>query len=149
LLKAEDFEFGDVVDFSLSTIDNVEHIYQNWLPAGRYALAVLSDTTEDVALAWDTKLLLLGDANNDGIVDAADYSLWADNYLSTNATWGQADFTQDAQVDGADYGVGRSLSVGSSPPVSAATVPEPSSGLLCVIGVFRSPCCGFVGARRR
>jgi hypothetical protein len=52
LHHATNFTLGPLLDGSLSTIQNVEHVYTN-LPAGRYALEVTSDTTGiDYALAW-------------------------------------------------------------------------------------------------
>ena len=52
LFSATNFTIGTQLDSSISTIQNVEHIYTN-LPAGRYALEVTSDTTgTDYGLAW-------------------------------------------------------------------------------------------------
>lgn len=52
LYSASGFSIGTVLDASLSTIQNVEHLYTN-LPAGRYALEVTSDTAAtDFGLAW-------------------------------------------------------------------------------------------------
>ncbi|MBL9125771.1 MAG: hypothetical protein JNG90_19175, partial [Planctomycetaceae bacterium] len=47
--------------------------------------------------------ILPGDANRDNLVDGADYSIWADNWLHQPATFTQADFSGDGMVDGADY----------------------------------------------
>jgi hypothetical protein len=45
-----------------------------------------------------------GDANDDGVADGADYTLWADHYMLPGPnTWGMGDFNGDDQVDGADY----------------------------------------------
>ena len=44
-----------------------------------------------------------GDANKDGVVTDADYTLWADNYNAANATWEQGDFNKDGAVTDADY----------------------------------------------
>ena len=53
LYNATGFTLGAQMDGSLSTIQNVEHIFTNTLPAGRYALEVTSDTiSTDYALAW-------------------------------------------------------------------------------------------------
>lgn len=46
---------------------------------------------------------LPGDANRDNIVDGADYSVWADNYLRTGASFIQADFSGNGVVDSGDY----------------------------------------------
>ena len=53
LYNATGFTPGTQLDGSLSTIQNVEHIYTNTLSAGRYVLEVTSNTTStDYALAW-------------------------------------------------------------------------------------------------
>ncbi|MEN9841532.1 MAG: hypothetical protein RL376_1332, partial [Verrucomicrobiota bacterium] len=50
------FTLGTQLDASLSTVDNVEHLYQADLPPGRYALQVSSTsiTSTSYALAWRT-----------------------------------------------------------------------------------------------
>ncbi len=53
LYNATGFTLGTQLDGSLSTIQNVEHIFTNTLPAGRYVLEVSSDSpSTDYALAW-------------------------------------------------------------------------------------------------
>jgi hypothetical protein len=82
----------------------------------------------------------LGDASRDGIVDGADYTVWADNYLdsfATGALWKQADFTIDGQVDGADYTVWADHyleEIPLSPAAMALAAPEPSSLVLALGG---------------
>ncbi len=88
-----------------------------------------------------------GDANGDGIVDGADYTSWADQFLTTT-TLGDAsgDFNGDGFVDGADY----TLWADNFAPAGSATAaraavfatPEPASlGLaisaILLIGVGR------------
>lgn len=52
LYFATNFTLGPQLDSSISTIQNVEHVFTN-LPAGRYALEVTSDTIgTDYGLAW-------------------------------------------------------------------------------------------------
>jgi hypothetical protein len=46
---------------------------------------------------------LTGDANRDGSVDGADYTLWADNFGGADVDFGRGDFNCDGAVDGADY----------------------------------------------
>jgi hypothetical protein len=46
-----------------------------------------------------------GDANGDGAVTDADYTIWADNYGATGATVAMGDFTGDGEVSDADYTV--------------------------------------------
>jgi hypothetical protein len=53
LYNATGFTLGSLLDSSVSTNQNVEHIYATNLSAGHYALEVTSDTTTtDYALAW-------------------------------------------------------------------------------------------------
>lgn len=73
-----------------------------------------------------------GDATLDGIVDAADYTRWADNYLLTGRNWTTGDFNGDGLVDAADY----TIWADHYAPVLTLTsaVPEPSALLLVAIG---------------
>lgn len=56
-VDGQTFNVGNVLLESISTIDNVEHLWIEGLPAGRYALGVTSDLTGgdswEYALAWD------------------------------------------------------------------------------------------------
>ncbi len=53
LYSATNFAVGALVDSSVSTNQNIEHIYKTNLNAGRYVLEVTNDTTgTDYALAW-------------------------------------------------------------------------------------------------
>lgn len=50
---ASGYSLGSLLDFSDSSVDNVEHIYQTSLAAGRYAISVSGDTAgQDFSLAW-------------------------------------------------------------------------------------------------
>lgn len=91
------------VAISNSTVDNVEHIYLEGLTAGQYRISLPADQSWNYSLAWLVHLALPGDANGDGVVDTADYTIWADNYLQTSATFFQGDFNGDGIVDAADY----------------------------------------------
>jgi hypothetical protein len=46
-----------------------------------------------------------GDINCDGLVDVADYDIWAANVGATSATWSQGDLNGDHLVDVADYDI--------------------------------------------
>jgi hypothetical protein len=79
----------------------------------------------------------LGDASRDGTVDGADYTVWADNYLLTNALWKEGDFNIDGVVDGGDYTLWADHYLQTIPLSAAATamaVPEPGSITLAAIG---------------
>src|SRR5690606_20560105 len=56
LFKANGATPGDIVDLSISSIDNVEHVYATNLSPGRYVLEVMSDSTWEYALTWDVRL---------------------------------------------------------------------------------------------
>ncbi|MBX7072873.1 MAG: PEP-CTERM sorting domain-containing protein [Pirellulales bacterium] len=80
-----------------------------------------------------------GDANLDGKVNGADYTVWADNFKSAGATtWQTGDFNGDGHTEGADYTIWAD-NFGATPlaaalPSMAVAVPEPSSLLLCGLG---------------
>lgn len=55
LYQASGFSVGALVDSSMSTVDNLEHIWQPTLAPGRYAIEVTSDTSgTNYGLAWLT-----------------------------------------------------------------------------------------------
>jgi hypothetical protein len=70
------------------------------------------------------------DFNGDGVIDAADYTIWRDNLgLLTGATQSTGDANGDGAVDTTDYSLWRS-SFGTSPAaasISPVAVPEPAS----------------------
>jgi hypothetical protein len=89
---------------------------------------------------------LAGDYNQDGIVDAADYTVWRDTLSSTtNLT---ADGNGNGLIDTGDYDVwkmhfGQTAGSGSG---GAAGVPEPSGLWMLIIGILtmcgrRHPLC--------
>ena len=87
---------------------------------------------------------LQGDFNNDGQVDAADYTVWRDNLgLDESALNGNGDGS--GTVDAADYNLWViSYGNSSSSSASAAAVPEPSALALLALGF-----CGISVQRRR
>jgi serralysin len=86
---------------------------------------------------------LLGDFNANGLVDAADYTVWrSENGLARPAFTG-ADHTGDGLVNAADYGLWAS-NYGASGAVSAAAVPEP--GAVALAGTLFL--AGAIGRRR-
>jgi len=83
-----------------------------------------------------------GDANGDGIVDAADLALVLANW-STGDSYATGDFNGDDTVDAADLS---RLFGTPADPASAqfASVPEPSAFVLTALGML-----GLIGMRRR
>ena len=95
---------------------------------------------------------LPGDYNDDGSVDAADYTVWRDNLDTSNTLPNDA---TPGSVDQADYGVwqanfGRSLASGAGSPADGlASVPEPSGGLLIVLAMASLGVLRTGGSRSR
>jgi hypothetical protein len=99
-----------------------------------------------------------GDHNQNGIVDAADFTVWRDT-LGRHGIGLPADGNGDGYVDNWDYGVWKDNFGATSPGSGAATgqagasgsvgenaaVPEPASGVLVVIAGL----CGTLAAARR
>jgi hypothetical protein len=78
-----------------------------------------------------------GDGNLDGIVDAADYTRWADHYLqATNGGAPVGDFSGDGWVDGADYTIWADHFSPELDSFAASPIPEPTTRLLLLAGVF-------------
>jgi hypothetical protein len=91
---------------------------------------------------------LVGDYNGDGVVDAADYTVWRDTLGETGPGLA-ADGNGDLLVDAADYALwrsnfGQSLASGSM-SLDAAAVPEPSS----LVAAIMTGGIGLLVARRR
>ena len=87
---------------------------------------------------------LAGDYNDDGLVNAADYTVWRDSYGLTGSVLA-ADGNGDEVVDAVDYAVWRNnYGAAASPDLKSPsiTVPEPSSALVLaayLIGVGGVP----------
>jgi hypothetical protein len=70
-----------------------------WLGGGSY------NTFAGETLMALSQGLLPGDINMDGLVDVADYDIWAANVGLTGAHWAQGDLNGDGLVDVADYDI--------------------------------------------
>jgi hypothetical protein len=84
---------------------------------------------------------LPGDANGDGFVNGADYTIWADNFQKAGG-FAQGDFNGDGKVDGADYTI---WADNFTPGSAAVPVPEPTSLVLAAMGMIGLA----LGLRRR
>ena len=99
---------------------------------------------------------LLGDANGDGAVDGADYSVWADNYGLEGSDFADGDFNCDGLVDGADYvlwadnfGGGASAGLGASDASVDTDAPAVTlDGLASITNQARQTISGAVSDRR-
>jgi hypothetical protein len=100
--------------------------------------------SEVIQLRVLTDLLLpsAADFNGDGIVDAADYTVWRDS-LGQNVIPGTgADAFADGVIDQHDYDFWRRF-FGSSSTGSSSAIPEPSAAVLALAGLV-----GLVVCRR-
>jgi len=97
---------GGLIDSSMSTLDNVEHIYRTNLGAGEYTLKVLGAADWDYGLAWRMTTqfnVMTADFNANGFVDGSDFLAWQRNFGTLlGATRADGDFNGDGDVDYAD-----------------------------------------------
>jgi len=83
---------------------------------------------------WIATVPMFGDATFDDVVDGADYTAWANNYLSTHATFAQGDFNFDGVVNGVDYTIWADHFAPRTGILAFSPVPEPASALLIALG---------------
>ena len=87
--------------------------------------------------SWSGAILLarlIGDANEDGVVDGLDYVVWSNNYNQAGG-WADADFDYSTFVDGLDYVVW-SNHYGNTMVPGLAAVPEPTCLALLGLGAL-------------
>lgn len=120
--------------------------------AGTYYARVsgLDDTVQLYELGLSaTSVGVLGDYNHDGIVNAADYSVWRHSLGQSVAAGSGADGNADGTVTSADYDVwrahfGATAGAGSGTELLGSQVPEPT-----VIGLLLLGACSWGLTRRR
>jgi len=112
---------GQGLSYSLPGAGTFQHLLVDLTPGGFYKItgedgyqfATANDAglvvfTDSATGPHDVTVLSVladpppGDATRDGIVDGADYTIWADHYNSPG-TWDEGDFSGDNWVNGADY----------------------------------------------
>jgi hypothetical protein len=97
----------------------------------------------DVTISFVGVIELAGDYNDDGTVDAADYTVWRDS-LGQSGAGLAADGNTNNQIDTGDYTVwksnfGQSATGGGSIAGLNAAVPEPATFVLLIF-VFAGRC---------
>jgi hypothetical protein len=85
--------------------------------------------------------MLAGDYNGDGVVDAADYTVWRDTFGSTTSL--AADGNHDSKIDQGDYDFWKSRFGATMGAGSGAAVPEPATFTLLAVAA------AIFGCRRR
>jgi serralysin len=115
--------------------------------AGKY-FARITGASDNVQLyqlqlaATALSVVLVGDYNLDGKVDAADYSVWRDS-LGRVGSGLAADGNGDGRIDANDYALWRThfgtSASGSASIVGGGSVPEPASGVLVLLALVAAP----------
>jgi hypothetical protein len=97
---------GSMLDQSVSTVDNVEHIYRTNLGPGTYTLKVSGAANWDYGLAWRMSTLFDqpdADFDEDGMITGSDFLLWQRNLGKlVDALHTDGDANGDGMVDAAD-----------------------------------------------
>ena len=145
---------GSMLDQSVSTVDNVEHIYLNSLGAGTYTLKVSGAANWDYGLAWRMTTAFdepNADFDGDGVVGGSDFLVWQRNFGTLiNAANSEGDADGDGDVDGDDLNLFKAGAISTPvPPMVAnlvAAVPEPSA--MGMLGIGAAWLVGR-GCRRR
>lgn len=132
-----------MLDQSVSTVDNVEHLYLNSLGPGTYTLKVSGAANWDYGLAWRMTTAFdqpNADFDGDGTVSGGDFLTWQRNYGTLlGATNAQGDADGDGDVDENDLALFKAGAISTPiPPMVAsivAAVPEPAAAGMLLVGV--------------
>lgn len=107
-----------------------------------------SSALNNTAVPWlearVDELILRGDYDFDGLVDASDYDFWRDQYGASTPQpidLGEADGNTDGRIDAADYTVWRDHLPTTSGVAQSIATPEPASGAIA-IGALLVLACG-------
>jgi hypothetical protein len=132
---ATDFEmFETTIDLP----DGVRSFDLTFISGG--ALSALGSLyIDDISAAIVRAPVLLGDYNANGIVDAADYTVWR-NSLGTTGIGLAADGDGDSMITQLDYDIWKAnfgtTAGGGASSIQNSAVPEPSTMLLIVVGTY-------------
>lgn len=107
-----------------------EELSRGYFPAGQRELTVFNATS--VELLYDRRPIDPADFNGDGLVNAADYTIWRDTFASIGDL--RADANGDGFVNAMDYDLWSAGYAFNTP--ASVTVPEPSATLLALCGLL-------------
>jgi hypothetical protein len=142
---AGDIIVGKWVHNALSIIDHQTGAVENFLTGFSNPIDVTRDPFDNLlALSTDGQLIRIsisdvgpeGDYNGNGIVDAADYTVWRDQLGAMIELPNEDPTATPGRVTIEDYDVWKSnfgQSLSGSGAAGIATVPEPSAGLIALI----------------
>jgi hypothetical protein len=144
------------IDQSISSLDNVEHIYQNNLGPGTYTLKVAGAANWDYGLAWRMSTAFdVADADFDdnGFFGGGDLLVWQRNLGKlVGATNAEGDADGDGDVDRNDLTLlNTAITNQNVPPMvlnAVAAVPEPATLGAAAVGAALLALAGR-SARRR
>ncbi|MBB6429688.1 endonuclease/exonuclease/phosphatase family protein [Algisphaera agarilytica] len=128
-----------VVTLDTTTAGTFSATYELEVGDALEAAGALTETLTLTLLAEVVSSLLAGDYNGNGVVDAADYTVWQDSFGSTVDL--AADGNGNGVVDAADYTVWQDNFGSTSGGGSSVVIPEP--GTVTLVGL------GLLGLSRR
>ena len=133
--------FGRVIDgldlLLNGTAPLIPANYTGIIPDGNYASVPVEDFANALDLdnwvSYTVRTVLQGDYNGDGSVNAADYTVWADNFGSTTLL--AADGNGNGVIDAADYTLwADNFGSTSAANLGLPNIPEPGTlALVCLI----------------
>ncbi len=150
----------DGIDINGNSTDNIDNWQREGEPADNWTFVGVIDTegflsaelrelkgkdyqqvllfADDFSIRTSTTGILSGDYNGDDIVNLADYTVWRDN-LGASADTLQNDAVGGI-IDADQYAAWKANFGATLPPpsVAAATVPEPTSVILCGLSAILS-----------
>ena len=108
------------------------------LPGEANNVAYVLDTAHDPGFV-DVHRGLLGDANDDGAVDFADFALLSNDFGVAGAGWGGGDFNGDGVTNGADFailasGFGGTIGANEVAGMAGGALGVPEPGTLALLG---------------
>jgi PEP-CTERM motif-containing protein len=116
---------GEIAGLAITNADGDEWSNRMFTKDAHWTLNATPTLTFSAAPAPD----LPGDANGDGAVTDADYTIWADNYGQCGVTSAEGDFNGDGCVTDADYTIWA-----DNYGLTASSVPEPTTMGLIALG---------------